>query len=989
MFENYTNIYNDSNKYANYGISQQEKKFLKKTKQQNLQNKNKYGLSGFSNSSGGSSGSSSSSSSSSSNNTGFGSNIEAFGSMNQTQFLQNPQNSQSSQNQTMETPQTLSGMNFGSPPPNPYPSNPSNTQNVTIQQINNQIQSLNNQNKLQAYNPKNPSNNLTTYTKQSEAVLSQNQLTDADIANLISLTSEYNQLIQEYNQAQTSIMSNADNQVLSMNSTTNPYLGQNLEISGGQVYYITNAGIAQPYEFSPIQVQNLPSWESGFINAYSQITNTPTTVNSTSAINATVYDSNGTSYINTTPAMQIGNPKYQWYSSGSEGTNVYANNSQALSFTDSSYVGCFNTSPSTQQTLLSLAPDSLNGNYTFQTCQQVAYDSGSQFFSFNTSNPNNQTGTCYLSNNEMPIVEQGPSVNYTYTQLWTTNITPVSGSDMSSNYMTIDPLGNIVVCNSSGAVIWSSDSSNNSLYPSNYIGCYQPSVIQDIAATQWQNVTVQNCWGWFCWNETKKEPVPVEQPEVVSLMTNNVTSSNSNINTWETCGDYAYNNGFPYYAVNNFNQNTGTATCLVGSDLQTITQGGTSNSCQSIGQIGYGNGGNALYSATNAPLNAFLTLQDNGMVTAFTGTTLQDQQTITWQLNYTGQVEMSSYQWMNNCMYYGNMQTGTVLSEGQYISSPNGYLALTMQGGNLVLYTSSNTPKCYGMTTPNNQTYYAGDISMNALYQMNNTGNPNYLGNIGYVDQNSILYQYPQNLVGQGNSFTYMGNYDSSGTAITDPSNGSIYWTGLDLSGAMQQCINLSCNAFVMLSTNNGNVVFKFMQSAFATPTYSQSASNYLPRFPNPNAQLYLLNPTVNNSPYCNKSITGINSSLYSNYQTTDSPMNSSMQCVNITTTDSTLNKLAKKINKKSAQLMSVQNNLMNKTMTVNQQEQLNEIILGRQFKEIDAIQSVQKKMKQNAVSAQNIKNDSNIVVLRENQSYTLWSVLAISIALISIHVIR
>ena len=45
--------------------------------------------------------------------------------------------------------------------------------------------------------------------------------------------------------------------------------------------------------------------------------------------------------------------------------------------------------------------------------------------------------------------------------------------------------------------------------------------------------------------------------------------------------------------------------------------------------------------------------------------------------------------------------------------------------------------------------------------------------------------------------------------------------------------------------------------------------------------------------------------------------------------------------------------------------------------------------MKQNAISAQNIKNDSNIVVLQENQSYTLWSILAISIALISIHVIR
>jgi len=337
------------------------------------------------------------------------------------------------------------------------------------------------------------------------------------------------------------------------------------------------------------------------------------------------------------------------------------------------------------------------------------------------------------------------------------------------------------------------------------------------------------------------------------------------------------------------------------------------------------------------------------------------------------------------------MQTGQWLYEGQILSSPTGMAWLTMQGGNLVLYTSSNTTKCYGMTTPNNQTYYAGDISMNALYMLNNVipNQTEYLGNIGYVDQNSVLYQYPQNLVGQGNTFTYMGNYDSSGTPITDPSNGSIYWTGLDLSGAMQQCINLSCNAFVMLNTNNGNVVFKFMQTAFGTPTYSQSASNYLPRFPNANAQFYLRNPTVNNSPYCNKSITGINNSLYSNYQTTDTPMNSSMQCVNIATTDSTLNNLAKKINTKSQQLANVQNNLINKTMTVNQQEQLNEIILGRQFKEIDAVETAQKNFKQSVVSSQNIKNDSNIVVLRENQSYTLWSVLAISIALISIHVIR
>jgi hypothetical protein len=996
MFENYSNIYKDSNKYANYGISQQEKKYLKKAKQQNKQNK--YGLSSFSNST--------------INNHigGLDSNIEAFGGMNQTQFLERFQNQQPGQTtQTMQSPQTLSGMNFGSSPPNPYPTNPSNSQNVSIQQINNQIQSLNNQNKLQAYNPKNPSNNVTTYSNQSEAVISQNQLTDAEIAELVGLTIQYNQLINQYNNAQTSVMNNADNQVLSMNSTTNPYLGQNLEISGGQVYYITNAGIAQPYEISPTQVQNDP-WLSEMSAYYSPLTNTPTNVNSTSAINATAYDSGGTSYINTTPAMQIGNPKYQWSSSGNEGTNVYANNSQPLSFTDSSYVGCYNTTISNgQQPLMSLAPGSSNNNYTFQACQQVAYDSGSPFFSFNVSSPTSQTGTCYLSNSQANIntmTTQCPAVNYTYTKLWSTNITPVSGSDMSSNYMSLDPAGNVVIYNSSNIAIWSSDNSNNALSVSNYVGCYQSSITSPVTSDVTSKVQIYNqkpvCTDRYWWGGCKPGnnyptgtyPIPNDFNYVTNPVTTNVTVptmqdvTNSSNNTWETCYQYAYNGNYNYFGVSNFNPANGTSNCLV-SRVQ--NGGGVPNSCSLEDQLYYGgNGSNAVYSVSGEPLNAFLTLQDNGMVTAFTGTTLQDQQNITWQLDMSGQTQMSNCQVYTDANYPVYMQTGQWLYEGGILSSPNGMVWLTMQGGNLVLYTSSNTPKCYGMTTQNNQTYYAGDISMNALYQSTNTtyNQTEYLGNIGYVDGNSILYQYPQNLVGQGNTFTYMGNYDSSGTPITNTSNGSIYFAGLDLSGAMQQCIDLSCNAFIMLSTNNGNVLTKFMQTAFATPTYGQSSSNYLPRFPNPNAQFYLRNPTVNNSPYCNKSITGINTGLTSNYQT-NGQMNTNMQCVQITTTDPQLKALGQQINNLSGKISTMQNNLMNKTMTVTQQQQLNEIVLGRQFKEIDTVEAVQKQSKQNAINAQNIKNDSNIVVLRENQSYTLWSVLAITIALISIHVIR
>jgi uncharacterized membrane protein len=117
--------------------------------------------------------------------------------------------------------------------------------------------------------------------------------------------------------------------------------------------------------------------------------------------------------------------------------------------------------------------------------------------------------------------------------------------------------------------------------------------------------------------------------------------------------------------------------------------------------------------------------------------------------------------------------------------------------------------------------------------------------------------------------------------------------------------------------------------------------------------------------------------------------MNTSMQCVQLTTTNNELNNLSNQINNLSRQIKTQIANLQNKTLTVNQQQQLNEIVLNTQFKKINEAQNTEKQYQQSSVNAKNIKNDSELVVLKENQSFILWSVLAISVALITIHVIR
>ena len=794
------------------------------------------------------------------------------------------------------------------------------------------------------------------------------------MSQLMNLTAQYNDLVAQYNSVQNNVMNNADNQVLSMNASTNPYLNSYLEISGGDIYYITNAGIAQPYSKSN--------------------TIQPSSVQSLSNVTA---DRN---YIYTNPIMKIGNKKNQSYSSGYEGTNVYVNNSQSLSISDASFIGCLNTDPSFQSSIMTGAPGIETGNYTFQTCQNAAYDSGSSFFSFNLSDSSNNTGYCYLTNDVSGVIQQGPSLNYKYTELWTAMLIP----PMTGNYMGITTSGSISIYNSSNNVIWSSDiSNNNSLSATNYIGCYQSSITT--TTEQPYTVSVPNHtvkFGKYSYNYGGSHNVTRYRTEhnTTNLM-NNVTDGSNN--TWETCYNYAYENNIPYFGVNGFNPITGTTTCLVGTDLSgTIASGGSSNSCLLRDQLYYGvNNSNAVYSATNAPTNAFVTLTDAGLTTAFIGLNLDDVQTITWTLDMSETMSnitpqpMMNFDVLNNATYIGSMQTGQTLQEGQIFSSPSGLIWFTIENGALVLYTSSNTPKCSLMNSNGNE-YYAGDVSMNALYQMNTTGNPSVLGNIGYIDGNSILYPYPQNLVGQDDTFTYMGNYDTSGTIIpyVDPSNNytSNYYTGLDLSGSIQQCIDLSCNAFVMTTltgpTNTQIAATKFMSTAFASP-FTSTGSNYIPRIPNPNSQLYVRNPTVNNSQYCNKNITNVNSGFYNDYQTNNTPMNTSMQCVQLTTTNNELNNLSNQINNLSRQIKTQIANLQNKTLTVNQQQQLNEIVLNTQFKKINEAQNKEKQYQQSSVNAKNIKNDSELVVLKENQSFILWSVLAISVALITIHVIR
>lgn len=141
------------------------------------------------------------------------------------------------------------------------------------------------------------------------------------------------------------------------------------------------------------------------------------------------------------------------------------------------------------------------------------------------------------------------------------------------------------------------------------------------------------------------------------------------MDTWESCYQTAYSQGYPYFGVGPFNPSNNTTTCYVSTDLSNIIAGGgtTCPISSEIDGINYGdNGSIAVYSSTTTPLNTFLTLQDTGMVKAFNGTSLYDVQSVTWQLDMSGQQQMSNYYIITTATYSGYMQTGQTLQKAKH-----------------------------------------------------------------------------------------------------------------------------------------------------------------------------------------------------------------------------------------------------------------------------------------------------------------------------------
>ena len=364
-----------------------------------------------------------------------------------------------------------------------------------------------------------------------------------------------------------------------------------------------------------------------------------------------------------------------------------------------------------------------------------------------------------------------------------------------------------------------------------------------------------------------------------------------------------------------------------------------------------------------------LILQDDGNMAIYKN----DSTTSIWASNTTGNIKESNPEWIATKGKYGvnYLTSGQTLGADEWIGSTNGTSRLIMQSdGNLVLYTSTSRSGC----SKNSSDKMVGEKSVNAMYTLNKKGIPENINKVGYINSYGKLSEYPSTMIGKDITYQTISNYDSPGNDLE----------GMPIQNSSVETCTTSCNSnndcagFVFEKSNNNC----WIKNNSMYPTGKKQANN--------NMDLYVRNPTVNNSSTCNKSINPIDSIMWGSYINSEKEMTPETSCGLAKLNKShniDLDALRTKIADIASQVVNKTNDLEATNTNLNVEMQSYRSNLLKNLDQYKLVNDIFSKYKSSySVNMNGILSESDMLVLQENYSYMFWSILAIAFVIITIN---
>lgn len=567
------------------------------------------------------------------------------------------------------------------------------------------------------------------------------------------------------------------------------------------------------------------------------------------------------------------------------------------------------------------------GYTDYSTCQQYAMDNGYTYFGMQNLQGNG-TAACLVSNDVERSQQYGKAIGNV--ALWASN-TATSETSYPGVNASLTVYGSLTVYNSGGSSSYSTP--NTVVKPDNYLGCYNDCGSSGRALSSWLNGT-QN-------------------------------------DDYTKCFQQAQSAGLKYFGLQ-FTQPNGLSECWASNDIDHGRMYGKANNCTNNGtNIVGGSCSNAIYSIDPGLSSYYLLLEDNGNMSIHLGTGPNDDQQLVWESGTKGSQQQanSAYAATNGKFGQNWMLSGSTMAIGDWIGSPNGSIYLIMQNdGNLVLYTSSsNSDVCSKMPDGNK----AGGSWINAIYKLNDSGYPDLMGKVAYIDQNSKLVEYPSSMLSYKNEYTKLANTNSAYN---------------DINGAIANQTAETCKTYCNETENCAGFVFD-NNSGNCWPKNSGMFPNGEKQFLE-GADTYIRTPDVIPPTGVSKQISNIDSVKYNNYIKSNVNMSNfkgGFSGAN-SVIQQQLSQMQDQLNSIASDIANKTTNIQSKTLTASQQIELNRISINTNDRQIKVLKNI---LANQVDNSDGILRDSDIIALKENYSYLLWSILAIGVVIISMNAMK
>jgi PAN domain len=327
--------------------------------------------------------------------------------------------------------------------------------------------------------------------------------------------------------------------------------------------------------------------------------------------------------------------------------------------------------------------------------------------------------------------------------------------------------------------------------------------------------------------------------------------------------------------------------------------------------------------------------------------------------NSPSAIEVGCYDSNPNLVPPNNFNTPKTYDECMNYAASNGYkyfgLGSKMEDGTGLCVVQNTLPdgqpsstKC---TSGYNDKQY-GDNTSTFIYSIQNPGNVSVLGKYGFVDANSTLHEYPNDMIQYTNDYKQVVNTDSKGNNLTTITSSSP-------EDCKTSCnSNSSCGGFTWWPQSN--------TCYLKTKAFPETSVNS-------NSVFFSRNKKINNS--CQgRPLEEIDTNLWQAYIKGENMDSNGTQCNftienpevtnKLNSLQSQMDDLTAQIIKKSAEV-NTNNNLMSTSITDNNANILNMIKnVKEDFKTMDDVNSM--------------LSDSDILVLQQNYSYIFWSIFAV-----------